>query len=186
LDIGIGTGDAAQAEADRTPNSRPLLLVANHMGWWDGFVLMRVQKKIRPRAPIYTIMLETELRKNPWFWPLGALGIQPGSTASLRALYRRLDRLRGTDAVVAFFPQGRILPFARRPLDFREGALAIARKLAPVTILPVALTAEYGSHPRPTLQARVGAPLEFDPALTTADLERAVRELLDQSAGNAP
>src|SRR5947208_2199405 len=43
----------------------PLLLVANHTSWWDGFVLRELQRRLRPDAPLYTLMSSAELARFP-------------------------------------------------------------------------------------------------------------------------
>jgi hypothetical protein len=122
----------------------PIILIANHVSWWDGFLLREVHRRLRPRARLTNVMLAGELSRRPLLRALGAEPVQPGSTASLRALMRRLDELRSGDPefVLVYFPQGRIWPADRRPLGFRTGIERIVRRLAPATILPVALRIE--------------------------------------------
>lgn len=163
------------------PPDRPLLLVANHVSWWDPFVLREAQRLLRPGAPVYTVMLERELALRPFFRRIGAMGIDPGSPRSLLAAVRALRRRAAArrDAVVLFFPQGRIWPSSRRPLGFRQGIEVFAQQLAPATILPVALHVEPLNAAAPTAFAAAAPPREAATA-DAAELEHAVAEQLDR------
>jgi 1-acyl-sn-glycerol-3-phosphate acyltransferase len=164
------------------PADRPLILVANHISWWDGFLLRDVQQALRPRAPLYTIMAEAELKRNPWFTLMGALPLRPGSSASLLALLREVRRITAerSDAVLAYFPQGCIWPSARRPLGFQRGIELLIRAAAPCCIAPVALHIEPLNRAAPTAFVAIG-PISSVPAdtVTASSLETAVAARLD-------
>lgn len=161
---------------------QPLLLVANHVSWWDGFGLRAVQRALRPDAPLFTLMDADQLRAHPYFRLMGAVPIDrrdPRSVARAFATLRR--RTRGTPgAVLQYFPQGRIWPAYRRPLGFQRGASVLVRRLAPVTVLPVALHVEPLNHVRPTLFASVGVPILAAEGAATRRLEEAVEAELDR------
>lgn len=165
----------------------PLLLAANHVGWWDGFLLRRLQRRLRPDSRYFTIMLESQLRRYPFLRQLGGLGFDPGSHRSLRSLIARLRELRerSPGSVVLFFPQGRIVPAHRRPLDFAPGVRLVAEALAPSAVVPVGITMTP-SPASPAMDAWIlaGAPLK-DPAQWTAmRLEEATSRLLDRVQGH--
>ena len=166
------------------PPGRPLLLVANHVSWWDGFALREVHRRLRPEAPLYTVMLERELRRVAFFRRLGAVGIDPDSPSSVAHVLRDLRAWRRArpDSVIAFFPQGRIWPSHRRPLGFRAGVELFARHLAPIAVLPVGLHMEPLNSPAPTLFASVGAPVEAGPGgrIHAEELQGRVEAELDR------
>jgi 1-acyl-sn-glycerol-3-phosphate acyltransferase len=146
---------------DRAPDSsKPLLFIANHAGNWDGFLLRALQKHLRPAAPIFSVMLESELQQRPVFRRIGGLGLIPGNTGSVLKLLRDLKSLRGKspDMAVSLFPQGKIVP-PWLPLHFESGALAIAKAISPVTVIPIALRYECLSGLKPTALMAVQAPL---------------------------
>jgi len=156
----------------------PLLLAANHVSWWDGFVLREAQRVLRPGAPLYTLMSEAELGRFPFFRRLGVVGIDGASPSSVTRALRLLEaRLRERpDSVVVFFPQGRIWPSHRRPLGFRRGVELFARRL-PVLVLPVGVHAEPLHTVSPTFFVSMGDPLDGAPE--AAALERRVEAQLD-------
>jgi 1-acyl-sn-glycerol-3-phosphate acyltransferase len=112
------------------PRNAPILLAANHVSWWDGFLLRAVQKKIRPDAPMFTLMLERELRRNPWFRWMGALPLEPGSPRSFRRVVHALEqqRERTPEQLITFFPQGHIVPSWQRPLFCERGITVLASR----------------------------------------------------------
>jgi hypothetical protein len=143
----------------RLPPGRPVVLVANHTSWWDGFLLREVHRLLRPRAPLHTVMLASELRRRRILRALGGVGIEPGDAGTLltalRTLRERVDR--SPETVVIFFPQGRIWPTHRRPLGFQRGVELFVRRLAPATVLPVAIHLEPLHRVAPTAFVLAGA-----------------------------
>ncbi len=168
------------------PADRPVLLYGNHASNWDGFLYRRLQRKLRPGSPLYSVMLESELRRFPLFRRLGGIGIDPGSPGSAARVLRSLRELRGRGSgfCLTVFPQGSTFPVTKRPLGFREGLLAFARALAPVTLLPVALRYELLGSLRPRAFVRVGAAIPCDTeAPDLPALEARVESLLEELDG---
>jgi 1-acyl-sn-glycerol-3-phosphate acyltransferase len=160
--------------------TRPLILVANHVSWWDGFLLRRVQRFLRPHAPMHTVMLERELSKWPILRLLGGIGIDPDHPTSvvqsIRVLEERLERRR--DSVVLYFPQGMIWPSQKRPLAFHRGIELFAEKLPPADILPIAIHLEPMNTPAPHAFIAADRPVSAT-SVTRTDLEIAVERQLD-------
>jgi 1-acyl-sn-glycerol-3-phosphate acyltransferase len=164
------------------PPGVPLLLVANHASWWDPFLLREVHRRLRPAAPLHTVMLRRELARRPFLRRIGAVGIDPERPAGIAAALRELrHRLRERpDATVAFFPQGRIWPTHRRPLGFRPGVELLLRHLPPLTVLPVALHLEPLRSPSQTAFVLAGDPIGAGEGAAAARLEAAVEAGLDR------
>jgi 1-acyl-sn-glycerol-3-phosphate acyltransferase len=160
------------------PATGRLLLCANHPSWWDGFLARRVQQLIRPGGSFHAVMLESELRSRPFLRPLGAIGVEAGSLGSGRRLLSCLGSLPG-EAVVALFPQGRILPGASRRLDFRPGVARIAAALDPATVVPVGIRVLSGRSPRSDALISVGRPISAIGRIDAPRVEDAVGDELD-------
>jgi 1-acyl-sn-glycerol-3-phosphate acyltransferase len=131
--------------------SLPLLLVANHTSWFDGFLLREVHRSLRPAGPLHTIMLERELRGRPILRMLGGMGFDPERPATFRKVLRGLERMPTHPAppTISFFPQGKIFPSFRNPLGFHGGVELLARHLGASHILPVGIHLEGGNRTRP-------------------------------------
>ncbi|NIP82062.1 MAG: hypothetical protein GWM90_23715 [Gemmatimonadetes bacterium] len=162
----------------------PVLLVANHVSWWDGFLLREVHRRLRPDAPLHVVMSEAELRRFPIFRGMGAVPLATGPMAA-RSLASELATRVGhrPDAVIGYFPQGRIWPSHRRPLGFHRGAAWLASRLAPVAVVPVGLHLEPLTRPGPAAFVEVGSPFLVRDTVSTAWLERAVTERVDDILG---
>lgn len=161
----------------------PLLVVANHVSWWDGFLVREVHRRLRPRAPFLTVMLESQLRRHPFLRLLGGMGLDPASPSSLKSLLRALsaEAARRPELMVLYFPQGRIWPSHRRPLGFRPGVRGVREALGACAVLPLGIHLAPGTRPgqdawlsaAPLIPA--GDPAGSDPA----ELERRVAAELD-------
>lgn len=172
------------------PPGRPVLLAGNHISNWDGFLFREIQRRLAPDWPIYSVMLEEELRKRPLFRKLGGIGIDPRAPASVTHALRsaRGLRKRGSDFFLSYFPQGRIRPAAARPLGFLDGIDLFLRALAPATVIPVGLHLEPMRKLRPAMFVSLGRPFKIDrpspirailESLVAAELDRIQARLLD-------
>jgi 1-acyl-sn-glycerol-3-phosphate acyltransferase len=175
----------AGAAVDDVPNDLPLLLVANHVSWWDGFLLRAVQKRLRPRGALFTVMSARELARFPYFSLLGAVRLDRDSVGSVRRMLRELaaHRRRHREMlIVSYFPQGRIWPSGRRPLGFQRGVGLVAAHLAPIAVVPVALHIEPLTTPSAHAFVLVGDPMIVGMGETpdVGAIERAVVSLLDR------
>lgn len=163
----------------------PLLLVANHVSWWDGFLLREVQRELRPQSVLYTLALERELRQHPVLRFTGGIGVDPTSPSSILGAVRRFERKRREfpHAVFAYFPQGCIAPSYKRPLVFHRGVELFARAIAPLTVLPVAIHIEPVTSLAPTAFVTVGEAVRSDGNVDHRELEHRIHELLDETLG---
>lgn len=165
------------------PADRPVLLVGNHVSNWDGFLFREIQKRLRPDWPIYSVMLEQELRKRPMFRILGGLGIEPASAGSIARALRKLKELRSRNPnfFLSYFPQGQIFPSFKRPLDFKAGIDLFVRALSPLTVIPVGLHMEPMSKLTPTFFISLGRPMRIDrPSVVHRVLEDLVQTEVDR------
>jgi 1-acyl-sn-glycerol-3-phosphate acyltransferase len=146
------------------PTDRPVVLIGNHISNWDGFIFREIQKRLLPEWPIYSVMLEAELRRHPFIRLLGGIGMDPHSVASVAGALRsvRALRLARPDFFLSYFPQGGIFPSFKRPLGFRAGIDLFIKALAPVTLIPVALHMEPMKKLAPTLIASLGRSMRVD------------------------
>jgi 1-acyl-sn-glycerol-3-phosphate acyltransferase len=187
-----GVEAATRALGDEAPQDRaraPLLLVANHASWFDGFLLREVHRRVRPSSALRFIMLREELARSRTLRWIGGTGFDPGRPASLRGALAEVDALRGEGVTVAYFPQGKIYPSTRRPLGFHPGVNLAIRRLAPLTLLPVAIHLEPGNRLRPTAWLMAGPPrwipgpgVEAAPP-SAAALDAEIAGLLDRVQG---
>lgn len=174
----------------------PVVLAANHTSWWDGFLLRDVQKRLRPGARLFTVVLERELRRRPFLRWMGCVGVEPGNGVSVLRLFRllRQERRRDADSVFAVFPQGRIWPSGRRPLGFERGVSVLCSMIAPVIVVPVGIHLEPLNRAAPTAFIAIGKPQTWTSgqpdcrkleAAVEHELDR-IRRFLDRHGEDAP
>ena len=158
-----------------------VLLAANHVSWWDAFILREVQRRSGAACPIITLMDAGELRRFPFFRWMGVVGLRP-TPGALRSALKQVAAFRKAGPTwVSYFPQGRIWPSWRRPLVFQGGVERFARVLAPCAVWPVGLHLEPLAGVRPAAFVAVGEPLQVtsDRLLDVGVLEERVASALD-------
>ncbi len=168
----------------KIPSERPLLIVSNHMSWWDAFLILELQRVLRPGAPIFTIALEETLRQHPFLGRVGLIPLNPSDSLSfrrvLKAVTERISSFsrsgsKGPAPIIVFFPQGKIRPAWASPLGFRDGIALLARALPRGLILPLGMIIEPLNQKRPSVWLKCGEPLESDQIRSSDELEAAVQ-----------
>jgi len=132
----------------------PVLIVANHVAWWDGLVALALGHVLH--AEVGLVARGGTLDANPWMGAFGALPLHGG--LRLRASFRRagafLDR---PGRMLWYFPQGRQRPEAVRPLGFQAGIAAFARGLG-ATVVPATLAYPFREVDVPAAALTFAAP----------------------------
>ena len=128
----------------------PVIVVANHCTWWDGFFIYVLNKAVLHRR-LHVMMLEEQLRKYRFFRRLGAFGISQGSPRGVRAaLSYSAGVLKEASNCLCIFPQGTMRRLHDRPLGFMRGLEAILRMHGgEASVLPVAIACEFLGDRRP-------------------------------------
>jgi len=158
--------------ADREKLDQPLIVVANHLSWYDVFVLAGFfPGKSR-------FVAKDELRRIPLFgaaWETcGHVRVNRGDRAeAVRSLTEAGDRIRRERLNVIVFPEGTRSPDGTL-LPFKKGAFVLALQTG-VPILPVGISgsrevmAKGSFRIRPgEIFVRVGEPISVE-GLTVAD-----------------
>lgn len=130
----------------------PLLLVANHFSWWDGFIQHRLNKLFFHRRP-YVMMLEEQLRKHPVLTRCGAFSVRHNSRDIIRSLNYAVRVLDDPRNMLVIFPQGRIESVNIQHVAFQSGVDYIMRHVAAdFAVVMNANIVDYGPHSRPSLK----------------------------------
>lgn len=165
------------------PDDRPLLLLPNHSSWWDGFFIYLLNKKVLKRDA-YLMMLEDQLEHNRFFARLGAYSIDPANFSGLRqSLNFTIEILERypKHALVCIFPQGLLQPWSKRPLEYRKGIDWIVKRTQhPMTIIQLAIKAEFMLEQRPEVFLKFGNPIYTDTqkSIEIDELEKKHEKLL--------
>lgn len=128
----------------------PTLWIANHTSWWDGIVL-KVFHESSSRV-FHAMMLEEELKKNPFLARLGAFSVRPGSRSILESLKYAAELLQKPKHTVLFFPQGKIHSLYSQNVEWMPGVNKLTQQMPEKSqVLFSVMLPDYGSYSKPTL-----------------------------------
>jgi 1-acyl-sn-glycerol-3-phosphate acyltransferase len=130
----------------------PLILYANHIGFWDGFVVHALTHQARRHG--YAVMEQHNLERYRFLRRLGALSIRRGDRGSaLETLRYCATVLRRPRASLLLFPQGRL----GAPLKLERGVEVLAR-MSKARAVPIALRYAFFEHEHPDVLVAAGEP----------------------------
>ncbi len=129
-----------------------LLMLANHVSWWDGFWPLELNRQLFHKR-YHVMMLEEELKQRRFMAQGGAFSIDPGSRSIVESLRYATELLENPDNMVLVYPQGRIHSLYQQKIGFEKGIDRILKKTQnPVQIVFAAALVDYFSKPRPTIR----------------------------------
>ncbi len=129
----------------------PILVLSNHISWWDGFWMMHLNLK-RLHRKFHFMMLEEQLRKHWYFQYSGAYSVKKNSRSIIESLNYSIDLLRNNKHMVFMFPQGKIHSLYSDSISFESGAQRIIdRSEDELQVLFVANLIDYFSNSKPEL-----------------------------------
>lgn len=161
-------------------STAPVLLLPNHSSWWDGFFVYLLNHRLWQRR-IDLMMLEEQLQQHRFFRFLGAFSIQPGDVRQVRqSLTYAREQLQSPRApLLTVFPQGELLPWGRRPLQYRPGVRWLWQRAPAAThILPLAIKIEFLAEQRPQVFLMPGKPVPAGMRPPLEQIRRQHEELL--------
>ncbi|MFT5915984.1 MAG: 1-acyl-sn-glycerol-3-phosphate acyltransferase [Flammeovirgaceae bacterium] len=134
--------------------TKSVLILANHFSWWDGFFVYELNRLILGKR-FHVMMLEEQLRKNPFLKRVGAYSIDKSSgRKSLESLNYSAELLHNPNNLVLMFPQGQIESVYSQNLTFQGGVGRIIKQLeTPTQILFCINLPDYHSNRKPTLRS---------------------------------
>ncbi len=131
----------------------PILLICNHMSWWDGIWTLHINQQLFLRK-YHFMMLEEQLQKNWFFKYTGGFSIQKNSKSLIESLNYAAELLRNKKNMVLIFPQGEIGSMHHTGFVFEKGIGKIMKLVKnEVQIIFVANLVDYHSNSKPTLHA---------------------------------
>jgi 1-acyl-sn-glycerol-3-phosphate acyltransferase len=133
----------------------PVLLLSNHISWWDGFWAMYLNLNIFRRR-FYFMMLEKELRKYWFFNYTGGFSVRKKSKSILETLTYTESLLGDKKNLVLIFPHGGIQSMHQQNFQFEKGVERIIRNLAGnIHIVFMASLVDYFSNSKPSVYIHI-------------------------------
>lgn len=128
-----------------------VLVIANHISWWDGFWLMHLNLKVLNRK-FHFMMLEEQLKKHWYFQYSGAYSVKKKSRSIVESIAYTSKLLQHSNNMVFMFPQGEINSLYNNSIRFEKGVQKIiAQCTDEVQVLFVANMVDYFSNAKPNL-----------------------------------
>lgn len=148
------------------PKNKSVIITPNHMSWWDGFFIHKINREILKRN-LYFMMLRKQLERFWFFKYIGAYSIRPDNPKSISESINYTNKiLRHPDNAVAFYPQGEIEPFDQRPLRLKKGLQLFLKYIKnECVVLPVAFKIHYYNEKYPAIIFRSGRIIKADEIL---------------------
>jgi len=135
-----------------------LIVTPNHISWWDGFFIYFISKKFIKRK-IHVLMLEEQLIKYWFFRFVGAFSIDLQNKYSMLASLKYARKISDdVNNFVVIYPQGKIEPFDRNPLELKEGIKLILKNNDDVKVLPVIFKIQFDNEKNPDVYVKFGEP----------------------------
>lgn len=157
-----------------------VLIIANHSSWWDSLVALWLTESELPNSEVYGMMDASNLARFRFFRWTGCFGVDLSSRRDgARATRYALGLLKLRDTALWVFPQGAEQP-PHVPLRFLPGAAGIAKRAAPVRVVPVALAYVFEGDERPHVYISVGEPMSLADGADREAQERAVEAERDR------
>ena len=139
------------------PKDKSLIITPNHFSWWDGFFIHQLNKKTTKRK-LYVMMLQKQLERYWFFKHVGAYSINQEKPTSISESVNYTSKiLSHPDNAVAFYPQGEIEPFGKRPINLKKGLhLFLKNLIDKCVVLPVAFKIQHYNEKQPAIVFRSG------------------------------
>ncbi|MFH2044469.1 MAG: lysophospholipid acyltransferase family protein [Pseudomonadota bacterium] len=137
--------------------SKALLLVPNHISWWDGFIADHLNR-IFIKKTIYLMMLEEQLRRYKFFKKLGAFSVNPNNiNDAANSLRYARALLNDSKNMVVIYPQGILQSQFIPHVKAKEGIFALAGMSGnQFQILPIAALVNPYDEKKPEIIIRLG------------------------------
>ena len=151
-----------------TDPSRPLVVYANHPGWWDPAVFLCLHVHGFGDRHAFGPMEAAALERYGFMKRIGMWGVEPGTRAGAARFLRVGSHvLSDPRRMIWMTAQGRFADPRERPVALMGGLAALMRRTGAVA-LPLALEYPFWSEKRPEALAAFGTPQEDADGLADA------------------
>ena len=107
--------------------SKPVLLIANHSGFWDGFLMHYVNSQLFKKK-FHVMLLERTSKRIPILKYVGAFSISKNSKDIITSLNFAAQLLNDPENLVLIFPQGKLYSNFITEVEFEKGVMKVIGK----------------------------------------------------------
>ena len=154
-------------------NGNAVLLIGNHVGWWDGFWAMYLNLKVLKRK-FHFMMLEEQLMRYRFFNYTGAFSVDKGSRSVVESIRYASDLLNDSKNMLLMYPQGRLHSMYEHHFQFEKGIERILKnRERKVQVVFSANLVDCFTEPKPSLSIYTE---NYEGACTVEALEHAYND----------
>jgi 1-acyl-sn-glycerol-3-phosphate acyltransferase len=129
----------------------PLLLISNHISWWDGIWIMYLNIK-RFNRKFHVMMLEKQIKRFRITGMVGAYSVKKRSRSIIETLNYTNEILADKRNLVLMFPQGEIRSVYNGLVRFEKGIERIVKdNQGKIQVVLIANLIDYFSREKPSL-----------------------------------
>ncbi len=130
---------------------KPILLIGNHISWWDGFIVQYINQKLWKKK-FHFMMLEEQLVKHRFLNLTGGFSIAKKSKEIIASLRYANELLQDKTNLVLMFPQGKITSMHQQTMVFEKGIERILQHTSEtIELVFMVNLIDYFSHATPSL-----------------------------------
>ncbi len=159
--------------------SGPLMVYANHSGWWDPMVAFLLAGELMASRRHFAPMDAAALRKYKILTWLGVFPVEVSSARGAVGFLRTGEAILRDGGVLWVTPQGRFADVRERPLVFKPGMAALAARVPGCTVLPMAIEYVFWDERTPEALLLIGDPVHVTAGETTDALEERLKRALE-------
>lgn len=139
----------------------PLIVYANHPGWWDPIVGMLLCRELFPERSYFAPIDAEALKKYRSFRKLGYFGIDLKSTRGAADFLRTGTRVLGlSNTSLWITPEGRFTDPRDPQPEFMPGVAHLAMKHEKIACVPLAIEYAFVEEQQPFMLCRIGKPVQ--------------------------
>lgn len=154
-------------------NGNAVLLIGNHVGWWDGFWGMYLNLKVLKRK-FHFMMLEEQLLKYRFFNYTGAFSVDKGSRSVVESIRYASELLNDSKNMLLMYPQGRLHSMYEHHFQFEKGIERMLKnRERKVQVFFSANLVDCFTEPKPSLSIYTE---NYEGAFTVEALEQAYND----------
>ena len=154
-------------------NGNAVLLIGNHVGWWDGFWAMYLNLKVLKRK-FHFMMLEEQLMRYRFFNYTGAFSVDKGSRSVVESIRYASELLNDSKNMLLMYPQGRLHSMYEHHFQFEKGIERMLKnRERKVQVVFSANLVDCFTEPKPSLSIYTE---NYEGAFTVEALEQAYND----------
>jgi 1-acyl-sn-glycerol-3-phosphate acyltransferase len=155
----------------RDYGQRPLVVFANHPGWWDGVAFVLLSVALFEGRRMYVPMEKAALDRYGFMRRIGVFGIETGTPRGAVAFLRTAQEVLGApDRMLWINAPGRFSDVRERPVPIAPGMTRLPEMAPDALFVPLALDYPFWTERKAEMLCAFGDPIE-GAALVALDRE---------------